>query len=315
MDSNEMRMTTLANVEYRIAIHMKGACENLLEVGRCLCEAKDSGLVSHGQWESWVQKNTGMSERSAQRLMQAARSVPAGSSMALLPVSKIQAILSLPEAEQEPMAERVRSEGLSLRALQEEVRRQKELASSAEERARLAEEGMASATAAVEHKMREEVEWLKAELSQAEWRGRQAEAVRSADALKAEQDRFDRERAEAAKAAKAELDRAQAALAEAEAYAEKQAELRQQAQRELINQRTQSTAAGTSISVLTADELSGAVFAFLGTAGVMPHMGTELAGLPENERRRLRQNVEMIRAWTDGAFRALDVVLIDAREG
>ena len=35
----------LENIEYRIAIHMQGAYENMLEVGRCLNEAKEAGLV------------------------------------------------------------------------------------------------------------------------------------------------------------------------------------------------------------------------------------------------------------------------------
>lgn len=39
----------LENIEYRIAIHMQGAYENMLEVGRCLNEAKEAGLVPHGQ--------------------------------------------------------------------------------------------------------------------------------------------------------------------------------------------------------------------------------------------------------------------------
>lgn len=85
----------LENIEYRIAVHMRGAYENMLEVGRCLNQAKEAGLVPHGQWEAWVRRNTGMSERSAQKLMQAARSVLPGSAMANLSVSKIQAILAL----------------------------------------------------------------------------------------------------------------------------------------------------------------------------------------------------------------------------
>ena len=80
-----------------------------------------------------------MSERQAQRLMQAARNVQAGSAMESLPISKIQVILSLPEPEREAMAEQAASEDMSLRELQEEVRRQKQLADEANERARRSE--------------------------------------------------------------------------------------------------------------------------------------------------------------------------------
>ena len=118
----------LENIEYRIATHMQGAYENMLEVGRCLNEAKEAGLVPHGQWETWVRKNTGMSERSAQKLMQAARSVLPGSAMAKLPISKIQAILALPEEAREPIAEKAVADDMSLRELQEAVKREKQRA-------------------------------------------------------------------------------------------------------------------------------------------------------------------------------------------
>ena len=77
-------ITTLQNIERRISHHMQGAYSNILEVGRCLIEAKESGLVPHGQWEAWVNRVAGMSERSAQRLMQAAREVSPESAMAKL---------------------------------------------------------------------------------------------------------------------------------------------------------------------------------------------------------------------------------------
>lgn len=66
-------MTTLANIERRISFHIQGAYANILEVGRCLIEAKESGLVPHGEWEAWVERTAGMSDRSAQRIMRAAR--------------------------------------------------------------------------------------------------------------------------------------------------------------------------------------------------------------------------------------------------
>lgn len=48
--------------------------------------------------------------------------------MERLPISKIQAILSLPEADREPMAERAAREDMSLRELQEAVKREKQRA-------------------------------------------------------------------------------------------------------------------------------------------------------------------------------------------
>ena len=131
IEPDQQALVTLANIEYRISVHMQGTYREILAVGRCLVEAKEAGLVPHGQWEEWVRRNTGMSERQAQRLMQAARNVQTGSAMESLPISKIQVILSLPEPEREAMAEQAASEDMSLRELQEEVRRQKQLADEA----------------------------------------------------------------------------------------------------------------------------------------------------------------------------------------
>ena len=139
IEPDQQALVTLANIEYRISVHMQGTYREILAVGRCLVEAKEAGLVPHGQWEEWVRRNTGMSERQAQRLMQAARNVQTGSAMESLPISKIQVILSLPEPEREAMAEQAASEDMSLRELQEEVRRQKQLADEANERARRSE--------------------------------------------------------------------------------------------------------------------------------------------------------------------------------
>lgn len=117
---------TLGQIEFRIHEHVRGACENLLMVGRLLNEAKDGGLVPHGQWADWVRQHTGFNARTAQRLMQTARSVPEGSYLERLPISQVQAILSLPDPEaQQEMAQRVEDESLTLRQLQEEIRKVK----------------------------------------------------------------------------------------------------------------------------------------------------------------------------------------------
>lgn len=118
---------TLGQIEFRIHEHVRGACENLLAVGRLLNEAKDGGLVPHGQWADWVRQHTGFNARTAQRLMQTARSVPEGSRLERLPISQVQAILALPDPEeQNRLADRVEEENLTLRQVQEEVRKLKQ---------------------------------------------------------------------------------------------------------------------------------------------------------------------------------------------
>lgn len=306
-------IVTLANIEYRIAHHIKGAYENIIEVGRCLCEAKDAGLVPHGQWEQWVRQNTGMSERSAQKLMQTARSVHSGSNLARLPISKITAILSLPEPEREDMAERAITADMTLRQLQEAVRQEKQRADNL---AAMQVKTSARAAAA-EHELAE----LKAEMPKqaesmaAEYAEKAAEEI---DALRMQLADAEARAAQASKnpgyispEAQAQIDRLTDELAEAESYAERQAELRQQAQQELLNQRAQAVRGEYPQTVaFGVTELAAAVQSFVGVAGVLPHLGASVAQISEGERNQMRQYVDMMDTWVAGARRALATVVI-----
>lgn len=300
----------LSNIEYRIAVHLQGAYENILEVGRCLNEAKDGELIQHGQWEAWVRKNTGMSERSAQKLMQAARCVHSGSMMERLPISKIQAILSLPEADREPMAERAAREDMSLRELQEAVKREKQRADQlAAEKAN----SIARATAA-----ERELSNLKADIPKLAENLAAEYAEKATEEIDALREQLEQSRAQAAAPAagispeaQAEIDRLTHELAEAEDYAAHQAELRQKAQQELLNQRAQA-ARGESMQLAAFGiaELAAAVQAFIGSAGVLPHLGTGIAQIGESERAQMRQYVDMVDDWVAGARRTLGTVII-----
>lgn len=316
MQSEEMKVTctepgqqglaTLAVIEYRIATHMQGAYENVIEVGRCLCEAKDAGLVPHGQWEEWVQRNTGMSVRSAQKLMQTARSVQVGSSLARLPISKITTILSLPEPEREPMAERAAAEDMSLRELQEAVKREKQRADKAEAKRLEVEGNMRSHDAQAAHErkqLREQLEQARARTA-APSTGISPEAQAEIDRLRAEIDRM-------GNCAGEEIDRLKNELAEAEGYAEKQAELRQQAQQELLNQRAQAARGERAQAAAFGPvELAAAVQAFICAAGVLPHLGPNVAQIGESERAQMRQYVDMVATWVEGSRRTLATVII-----
>lgn len=288
IEPGQQGLATLAVIEYRIATHMRGAYENVIEVGRCLCEAKDTGLVPHGQWEAWVRKNTGMSERSAQKLMQTARSVSVGSSLASLPISKITTILRLPEAERESMAERAVAEDMSLRELQEAVKREKQRADRAEAKRLEIENNMRSHDAQAAHERKQ----LRAQLEQA-----RAQASTPATGISPE--------------AQAEIDRLTNELAEVEEYADRQAELRKQAQQELLNHRAQA-ARGESAQVAAfgAAELAAAVQAFVCAAGVLPHLGPGIAQISESERAQMHQYVDMVDTWVAGARRTLATVII-----
>lgn len=367
-------MITLANIERRISFHMQGAYSNILEVGRCLIEAKESGLVPHGQWEAWVNRVAGMSERSAQRLMQAAREVSPESAMAKLPISKIQAILALPEPQREEVAVKAVEENQTLRELQatidamrgdlekskttvQRVERERDSALAINERiyrerADLARERDAAKQALEASKADQQakvaalaqserrIDALKRELKQAKeapGKGISPEAQARIDQLrgelKAEQRKVEilytetqtlgtqkdalREMlAEAREAqatgisdeAQAEIDRLTAQLADAEKMAEYQAEQRQQAQRELMDLKTQAARGDAApVEDLTAESVGLAVRTFITSVGYLPH-SDKLTAMRYQDRQQVQAFARMIGKWATDVQNTLDNV-------
>ena len=98
-----------------------------LQIGKRLIEAK--GLVPPGRWGEWLEASVDYSERRAQDLMRLyeeygrADAIP--ESIARLDYSKAVALLAAPEEAREELAEKVNDEGLSVRQLNEEIRRLK----------------------------------------------------------------------------------------------------------------------------------------------------------------------------------------------
>ena len=111
-----------AVIEAHVEACRDAVLTNAVELGRWLVRAKEEDIVPHGEWEDWVRMHAGMSERSAQRLMQAAREVPEGSPLERLGVAKIEALLALPAGEREAAAEEMDAANLSSRQVWREVR-------------------------------------------------------------------------------------------------------------------------------------------------------------------------------------------------
>lgn len=290
-----VEMVTLRLIEDRISNHMQDACMNLLQVGRCLIQAKEMELVSHGEWENWVRRNTGMSERSAQRLMQAARSVPKGSAMERLPVSKIQAILALPEGERESMAEKAEAEDMTVQELRKQI--QQMHATNAERNQQLLN---------LREKLQVQVKH-NGELAE-----KQAAAEKRSEILEKKLDEMSASAAdEISPRAQAEIDRLRAELTEAEDYAAQQADLRQEAQIALMNYRQGHDSDTQPYRRFDAGDLAAAVNSFIGSAGVICHMGTELSLMTDLTRADISMQIRRIEEWLEGARRAMQVELLD----
>ena len=118
---------SLAHYEARIELYKEQIGTGYIGIGRTLIEAKDAGVVPHGEWEAWVTRVTGLTARQAQRCMQAATEIRDGSALARLEMSKALALLSsgLGEEEREEVAARAADDGMSVRQLQDEIKRLK----------------------------------------------------------------------------------------------------------------------------------------------------------------------------------------------
>jgi len=307
MEGNTIMATQLASIERRISYHIQGAYANLVEVGRCLIEAKEARLVPHGQWEDWVQRTTGMHERRAQRLMRVAREVPADSAMTKLPISHIQEILALPEGEREAVATKAVEENQSLRALKDEIQGLRRVLKQSEH-AEMVAKG--------------QVTRLNAQLAEA--RG-MAEKARSDTDLALTERNAIKTQLEAAKAAlkealeapaegispeaQAEIDRLAAQLADAERMAEHQAAERQKAQKALLDYKSQAARGDTHRDEPTgprveAEAVGLAVRTFMGSVGYVPH-SRQLAALRDDDRRQMAAQVAMLADWCASMSAAL----------
>lgn len=275
-------------IEARIAGHMHGMAYNLLQVGRLLIQAKEANLVPHGQWEVWVRHHTGFSERRAQSLMSAARNTPEGSRMEQLPVSKIIALLPLPEEKREAVAIEAIDGNLTVKQLEERV------AQLTESRDRY------------QRQYQDQVV-VNQQIEQA-----RAAAEQKSEALKKRLDETVTDDDRISEKAQAQIDDLKRQLADAEDYAAAQSDLRQQAQQALLDASLGGSSSERRSHEFDADDLNEAVNAFMGCAGILVHMGPTLSLLPESERRFIRHQIDVISAWTKGAYLAIDTHVIEA---
>ena len=287
---NAVQAERLAIIEGRIRDNMNRAAESLLDIGRCLNQAKDEKLVPHGQWQAWVQHHTGMTVRGAQRVMQAAREVSNTSTLTHLEFSKISALLALPAGEREAFAEEVHADEMSVRELKTAIEAKQ--AAEAEREA--------------EQKRRMEVEnaLRKRDILEAEQRSR---LLQEMDDLR-EQLNAAQENGETL----AEIERLQAENAELEEEIIRRANAEAKVKQELLALRSQMARGGGSSAgadnKFTPEALGEATRAFIGRAAVLPHMRSELATCDHNTRAAYRTHVEMMMDWCERAMRAIDTI-------
>ena len=312
----------LRQLEWEIHDHMERAASELLEVGRCLLEVKDGNMVPEGEWCKWVLAHTGMSVRSAQRLMQAAREVAPDSALAKLSLGKITALLALPADQREAFAAEHDAESATVRELQEAVAQERRRREKAEHDSTALADKLERLTDEAKHgaeRAREEVA--------REYEGRMSQEVeRRTTNIRTALERMQSAKADADEQIAAlterltELEHGQLSLHDDELARlndelRRQSKLRADAQAELLRLRKQLAQGGMGANDdigLSASELRSAVNTYLGRAGVLPHMQLALAAIDEGTRNEYRISVEMLEAWCAQARAALDAVACEA---
>lgn len=305
-------LSALFDIEARIQVHIQAAYTNMLEVGRCLIEAKESGLVPHGEWEDWVRRNAHMSERAAQNLMKAAREVVPGSRLEALPISKIQEILALPESQREAMAERAQTEDMTVKQLREEIARERKRSDQVIEKY--------NNISNVSRRKDSEIARLNDKVAEAErtykdWKDvAEREHKREMGALRLQLQEALAAPAGISPEAQAKIDKLTAELEDAEAMIDRQSELRQQAQQALLEMKSQAARGDVAPQEdLTGDVVVAAIGNFIGSMGYLPH-STRLATLRPDDRQRVASHVEMVAKWAEDVLEALkhgDVYVIE----
>lgn len=202
-----------------------------IEIGHRLCEAKD--MLQHGEWLPWLERETDMTDRTAQRYMRAFNEYGAAqqsffgpvtnaTTLSDLSISKALALLSVPESEREQFAADVDAEHLSARELEKAIReRDQAIREKTELENQLRENGDGAELALAEAQERaDRLEEMAAE-ARAKQKAAEEDARRQHDAYNALQERAEivRRENEELRARPATVERDEKAIEEAAAAA------------------------------------------------------------------------------------------------
>lgn len=94
---------------------------SMWQIGNLLNQAKDEGVVPHGEWTAWATTHSGLNERGVQLAMRQARELAQDSPLLELDDSKINALIRIPAEEREAFAARIDAENATSREVTEAV--------------------------------------------------------------------------------------------------------------------------------------------------------------------------------------------------
>lgn len=124
-----------AYIETNLEQCKKNIALSMWQIGNLLNQAKDEGVVPHGEWTAWATAHSGLNERGVQLAMRQARELAQDSPLLELDDSKINALIRIPAEEREAFAARIDAERATSREVTEAVAQyRRELADIRKER-------------------------------------------------------------------------------------------------------------------------------------------------------------------------------------
>lgn len=110
-----------AYIETNLEQCKKNIALSMWQIGNLLNQAKDEGVVPHGEWTAWATAHSGLNERGVQLAMRQARELAQDSPLLELDDSKINALIRIPAEEREAFAARIDAENATSREVKEAV--------------------------------------------------------------------------------------------------------------------------------------------------------------------------------------------------
>lgn len=124
-----------AYIETNLEQCKKNIALSMWQIGNLLNQAKDEGVVPHGEWTAWATTHSGLNERGVQLAMRQARELAQDSPLLELDDSKINALIRIPAEEREAFAAIIDAENATSREVAEAVAQyRRELAEVKKER-------------------------------------------------------------------------------------------------------------------------------------------------------------------------------------
>ena len=124
-----------AFIETNLEQCKKNIALSMWQIGNLLNQAKDEGVVPHGEWTAWATTHSGLNERGVQLAMRQARELAQDSPLLELDDSKINALIRIPAEEREAFTARIDAENATSREVAEAVAQyRRELAEVKKER-------------------------------------------------------------------------------------------------------------------------------------------------------------------------------------